>query len=186
MDLQAGTSNSSDMGLPAPSVVGAAPTPPRRTKAPWTAAIIALLAAAAFAFLWQSTISDLDATKNALAEVTDERDELQAAEDARVAEEAALPNVYEVVTKHLSPGDSGVDIEGDESYASIDLTGTALFDTSDLGEALKELGFPNSILDKIGNTRALDGTLTAQGEKVTASWTYHPDDGLSLVIELDD
>jgi hypothetical protein len=200
MELPADTSHSTDGGLPtpsaaepppAPSVTPATPVttatsvPPRRSRAPWVVTVVALLAAAAFAFLWQSTSSDLDTAKGALAEMTDERDALQSAEDARVAEEEAFPDVYEIVTKHLSAGGSGVDISGDESYVSIDLTGSALYDTSDLGDALKELGFPNSILDRIGNTRALDGTLSADGEKVTASWTYHPDDGLSLVIERD-
>lgn len=38
-------------------------------------------------------------------------------------------------------------------------------------------------MSRIGNTRALDGTLTAEGDHVVASWTYHPDDGLSIVLE---
>ena len=50
--------------------------------------------------------------------------------------------------------------------------------------SLKNLEFSGSIMSRIGNTRALDGTQTAESEIASASWTYHPDDGLSLVVEL--
>jgi hypothetical protein len=52
-----------------------------------------------------------------------------------------------------------------------------------LERLLDELGFPASTISRIGNTRALDGTLEAAGDQATAYWSYHPDDGLSIVIE---
>lgn len=67
-------------------------------------------------------------------------------------------------------------------YASLQLRGTG--STGRLTTVLvDEYGFPGSLDARIGNTRALDGTLTAEGEGYGASWTYHPDDGLSIVIE---
>lgn len=48
---------------------------------------------------------------------------------------------------------------------------------------LKELGAPETIESKIGQTRALDGTQTAQWNEFEATWTYHPDDGLNLLVE---
>jgi hypothetical protein len=42
------------------------------------------------------------------------------------------------------------------------------------------LGFSSATSDRISNTRALDGTLSATGEHVNATWTYHPDDGLQM------
>ena len=74
-----------------------------------------------------------------------------------------------------------------EDFVSLNMPGVAA-----VGEAaerlenlLAELGFPSSTMSRIGNTRALDGTQTAEGDNVTAYWTYHPDDGLSIVIERD-
>jgi len=59
-----------------------------------------------------------------------------------------------------------------------------LFSTDTLFEGLRELGFPGSTEARIGNTRALDGTLTAEScTGLEAGWTYHPDDGLSIVNE---
>lgn len=43
---------------------------------------------------------------------------------------------------------------------------------------------PNSVRQKINNTRALDGTLTDTWDDVTATWTYHPDDGINMVLEV--
>ena len=37
----------------------------------------------------------------------------------------------------------------------------------------------------MGQTRALDGTQRAEGKNVNVSWTYHPDDGLQIVFEVD-
>ncbi len=46
----------------------------------------------------------------------------------------------------------------------------------------KKLGLPDSLLDEIAETRALDGKQTRTFEKqgVSVSWTYHPDRGLEL------
>jgi hypothetical protein len=56
-------------------------------------------------------------------------------------------------------------------------------DALPLSEYLSALGFSDAVLDRMSNTRALDGTLTAQGDHCNVSWTYHPDDGLQMVFE---
>lgn len=48
---------------------------------------------------------------------------------------------------------------------------------------LAELEVPESVLSRIDRTRALDGTQDASWGDLDASWTYHPDSGLSLIIE---
>jgi hypothetical protein len=49
---------------------------------------------------------------------------------------------------------------------------------------LKDLGFISSaVMARIGNTRALDGTLSAEGREATVYWNYHPDHGLNLVFQ---
>jgi hypothetical protein len=47
---------------------------------------------------------------------------------------------------------------------------------------LDEIDAPKSVLARLGNTRALDGMRDARWGAYAASWTYHPDDGLNLII----
>lgn len=48
---------------------------------------------------------------------------------------------------------------------------------------LEELGAPESLKTKLGQTRALDGTQSASWAEFEATWTYHPDSGLNLLVE---
>lgn len=45
------------------------------------------------------------------------------------------------------------------------------------------LGLPESLLEKMGSTRALDGTQVQRYENITVTWTYHPDNGLEVIYE---
>lgn len=47
----------------------------------------------------------------------------------------------------------------------------------------KALGLPDSLYDMMAETRALDGRQTATYEKITVSWTYHPNHGLEIIYE---
>lgn len=47
---------------------------------------------------------------------------------------------------------------------------------------LEELKAPASVLEQMDSTRALDGRQQATWGDFTASWTYHPDDGLDLIL----
>lgn len=151
---------------------------PRRGRGIFVALAVMTAGCLGFGALWITTRSDLDT-------VTAERDDLKAAEAARIAELNARPDVSAIIREHIADA-SGFDVTGDETYAEVSVTGVGLFDLSPLVGGLVELGFSESIESKIGNTRALDGTLTASGEHASASWTYHPDDGLSIVIERTD
>jgi len=48
---------------------------------------------------------------------------------------------------------------------------------------LEHLEFNSAVMERVLRTRALDGTQTASSSIADASWTYHPDAGLNLVIE---
>lgn len=48
---------------------------------------------------------------------------------------------------------------------------------------LGRLGMPAGTAARMDGTRALDGTQSAEGEHATATWTYHPDDGLRVVFQ---
>lgn len=68
------------------------------------------------------------------------------------------------------------------------INGAGKEDTSGVpveGEAciLRELGVTAAVLEHMTSTRALDGRQTDAWGGFKAAWTYHPDQGLDLVIQ---
>lgn len=51
---------------------------------------------------------------------------------------------------------------------------------------LTTLDAPSRVTARMDQTRALDGTLEASWDAFRASWTYHPDNGLDVIISTDD
>lgn len=49
---------------------------------------------------------------------------------------------------------------------------------------LRELGVPDSVVTRMDSTRALDGRQSAHWKDLDASWTYHPDNGMNLLVEV--
>ncbi|MFE9914122.1 hypothetical protein ACFYPG_03100 [Micromonospora sp. NPDC005553] len=47
---------------------------------------------------------------------------------------------------------------------------------------LTELKVPDAVIAEIEGTRALDGRQSGEWEDMSASWIYHPDDGLQMII----
>jgi len=47
---------------------------------------------------------------------------------------------------------------------------------------LSELGAPSTVQARMGNTLALDGTQDASWSSLRATWTYHPESGINVVI----
>ena len=78
-------------------------------------------------------------------------------------------------------GDDGssleLDMEG-EDFGSGDLSYT------NVACVLSELDVPDSVVSKMDSTRSLDGRLTEDWNGIEATWTYHPDDGLDVILEL--
>ncbi|WP_437584269.1 hypothetical protein ACSAGD_03060 [Paramicrobacterium sp. CJ85] len=105
---------------------------------------------------------------------------------ANVAEEAA-PNPFEVAldecglqsSSHATIGDDGASLE--LQTMGEDATGMS-FDSFDC--VVTELGISDAVMNRIENTRALDGRQEASWDDFTASWTYHPDNGLNMLVEL--
>ena len=50
---------------------------------------------------------------------------------------------------------------------------------------LSELEAPATVLSRIDNTSALMGVQTASWKGIEASWTYHPNRGLDIALELE-
>jgi ABC-type Fe3+-hydroxamate transport system substrate-binding protein len=75
-------------------------------------------------------------------------------------------------------GDGGYTItmqgEPKNSYVGLPVT--------DLACILKAVKIPDSVVSEIDSTRALDGTQKDSWDKFQASWTYHPDNGLRIIL----
>ena len=86
-----------------------------------------------------------------------------------------------VDTPGIYVGDNGKSIsmssEGNESAGA---------EYADIYCVLGELEIPDSVDSRIGSTRALDGRQSADWKEFTASWGYHPDSGLNIVVEISD
>ncbi|MFB9797380.1 hypothetical protein ACFFON_10600 [Arthrobacter citreus] len=95
--------------------------------------------------------------------------------------EAAAEACSVLETFGIDLGDNGQSIsmssEGEDSAGA---------EYADISCVLAELEVPDSVETRIGTTRALDGRQSADWDKFTASWGYHPDSGLNIVIEIAD
>lgn len=68
----------------------------------------------------------------------------------------------------------------DPTYANI-LKVTGLRDT-DFECVFTAVAMPDSVFSQISATRALDGMQKASWDKFSATWTYHPDNGLRVIL----
>jgi hypothetical protein len=64
--------------------------------------------------------------------------------------------------------------------------GSGTLDYDDLDCVLKMLDTPQSVRLKMDGTRALDGRQTDSWDDIEATWSYHPDNGLDVILELAD
>lgn len=90
-------------------------------------------------------------------------------------------------------GTGTVNFSGDRSSLTIDTNPDDTSYYSDSEEAKRiqmilsvneYLGLPASIKEKMSSTRALDGLQTQNCGDYTVSWTYHPDNGLRVIYEV--
>ena len=83
-------------------------------------------------------------------------------------------------------------VASDGSYLSIDTNPYDKDDSFDyeaytsITKVNEALGFPESVLNKMGQTRSLDGMQTYTGKEVEVTWSYHPDHGLDVIYSLID
>jgi len=113
----------------------------------------------------------------------------ESASDTESAEEAVAENTPiedAVDTCNLSI-ESGVDVGDGGRTLLIDTKGEEdAFGTNVASVAclLAELDVSDAVVSRIDSTRALDGRQEGEWGEYTASWGYHPDSGLDLIIEL--
>lgn len=59
---------------------------------------------------------------------------------------------------------------------------TTGLDVTDMACVLRAVSVPDSVVSQMDSTRALDGMQKASWDKFAASWTYHPDNGLRIIL----
>ena len=77
-------------------------------------------------------------------------------------------------------GDGGasldLDHQGEDDIRGIRLT--------DLHCVLEELEAPDSVVSQMEQTRAMDGRQSAEWDGIEASWRYHPDTGIDVLLAI--
>ena len=84
---------------------------------------------------------------------------------------ATLSSDYSALTIDTNPEDIAYSRYEDEATAAIVATNSFL-------------NLPASINEKMSSTRALDGMQSQNCGDFTVSWTYHPDNGLRVIYEV--
>ena len=88
---------------------------------------------------------------------------------------------------NLTTSTSGVALDDDGKNVFFDGSGEEDFSGipySDVSCVLKELDAPESIFERIGTTTSLKGLVEGEWGNYSANWTYHPDNGLDLSLQL--
>lgn len=109
--------------------------------------------------------------------------------EAQASEDAARRAVFQ----------RAIDNCGERQGAELGDGGTSLYldtkgeDFKDTGMSMRELAcymtaleVPDSVIHQMEHTRALDGTREAHWNGIAASWNYHPDDGMSMTLTLEE
>lgn len=92
-------------------------------------------------------------------------------------------------TLHDVYADITITLADDGSYLSIDTNPYDLKDNTTnkaiglmhVREANESLGLPDWLYEEIVSTRAIDGRQKETFDKVTVTWSYHPDHGLEVI-----
>lgn len=97
------------------------------------------------------------------------------------------PDFMAVYIEYCDP--SWATLSKDGSYLMVDTNPDDLDDHTDYGAflAISEInsafGLPDSVYQKMLETRSLDGRQYHYTDTITISWTYHPDQGLEIIYE---
>jgi hypothetical protein len=140
------------------------PPPPRVRRWPWIAAVVVAAAASSGITLAVTADGGGSTPKPLFA--------------AQGAGQAPLRRAFDAChSGDLEDGDRTlvVDTTGED-------VGSGSVGIDGLYCTLDELDTPDSVVAKLGRTRALDGMMSATWDDFEATWTYHPDAGLDVII----
>lgn len=88
-------------------------------------------------------------------------------------------NVQDATGTGLSTSDQGRTVMLTTAATNNSYMGISMGDAQCI---LVDLGVPGSILGEISHTSSLDGRQAESWNGVKLSWTYHPDNGLNLIM----
>jgi hypothetical protein len=91
----------------------------------------------------------------------------------------------EAVKEECAVGSSDIRIGDGGDTLSIDRAGAEVSPGATITQfecVIEALEVPDSLVDRINNTRALDGYQEGSFDQYSISWTYHPDDGVNMTI----
>ena len=80
----------------------------------------------------------------------------------------------------ISVGDNGQSVSID-TKGQKDSSGASITDTACI---LKKLNVPDSVVSEMDATNALQGRQSATWDNIDATWSYHPDSGLNLILNI--
>lgn len=88
------------------------------------------------------------------------------------------------VVKECGARGRGVRLAGDRTSLTMEAfgDGSGGVSTPVFQCVLERLGTPSAVRERMGETRAIDGTREESWGSYRATWTYHPDQGLHVVI----
>jgi len=103
---------------------------------------------------------------------------------AAAGETAAGTAVFEAAYESCGPSE-GLDLVDGGTTLALDAQGEedftgASYETVDC--VLGALEAPSRVTELMNSTRALDGRQTGTWDGITATWSYHPDTGLDLLL----
>lgn len=150
-------------GQPHIEVLPAAPPPPKKRA---TARVVAALVVAV-TFLVAGSFYIVDRVRGSGADVP------------LIASKTELRKAHETCRQAgvISDNDHTLylDMVGDD-------VGSGDFTLTDVRCVLGALGTPQSVIHEMDSTRALDGRQSDTWGDFKVSWTYHPDEGLDILI----
>ena len=135
------------------------PPPPKRSAGQWILALVVVGAIGAVVIIGATAGSETSGAPAAPAET-----QLKQAHDSCSA--GVLGDVDHTMTLDMGGEDSDSGILSFDQVACV----------------LEQLDIPASVASRMDATRALDGMQDAEWDGFTASWTYHPDDGLDIIL----
>lgn len=131
------------------------------------------------------TLPDVELTGDAAEQWTAAR--VSAADGLDTLEEGDIVQVRLESSLEQAVNSCGVgEIEDEGSTLLIDGAGKYGMTIEDLVCLLAEIDTPSSTIALIDSTRALDGRQEDSWDGIQAQWTYHPDNGLDMVLTLED
>ncbi len=153
--------------------------PPSRPTRPW---LLPVATGAAGVLIGAGLVAGITALR-ADAEV---RAEEAAAEEARAARAAVLPDAVEdcgvTGTAGIVVADEGrsltFDMKGNDDYIGASIT--------DLTCVFAALDMPSAVVSHMDQTTSMDGRQSESWGDLTVSWSYHPDRGLDGVLTVAD